>query len=86
MSHGSSMASPMPDDVKARIEAYGNAIVSDWVPQQALLGHLVSNLLEELWKPQPVVCSRAMGQAIGWYLTHGGHNGNMESITSGVPM
>ncbi|EIW63502.1 UDP-Glycosyltransferase/glycogen phosphorylase [Trametes versicolor FP-101664 SS1] len=64
MSHGSSMASPIPDDVKARIEAYGNAIVSDWVPQQALLGHL----------------------AIGWYLTHGGHNGNMESITSGVPM
>lgn len=45
MSHGSSMASPIPDDVKARIEAYGNAIVSDWVPQQALLGHLVSNLL-----------------------------------------
>lgn len=60
MSHGSSMASPMPDDVKTRIEAYGNAIVSDWVPQQALLGHLVSDLLEELWIPQPIVCSPAM--------------------------
>ncbi|OJT07325.1 Anthocyanidin 3-O-glucosyltransferase 5 [Trametes pubescens] len=64
MSHGSSMASPMPDDIKAKIEAYGNAIVSDWVPQQALLDH----------------------PATGWYLMHGGHNGNMESITSGVPM
>ncbi|KAL1942131.1 hypothetical protein VTO73DRAFT_6661 [Trametes versicolor] len=39
MSHGASMASPLPDDVKARIEKYGNAIVSDWVPQQALLEH-----------------------------------------------
>lgn len=45
MSHGSSMASPMPDDIKAKIEAYGNAIVSDWVPQQALLDHPVSGLL-----------------------------------------
>lgn len=42
MSHGASMATPMPDDVKAKIEAYGNAIVSDWVPQQSLLDHPVS--------------------------------------------
>ncbi|KAL1942098.1 hypothetical protein VTO73DRAFT_6628 [Trametes versicolor] len=64
MSHGASMATPMPDDVKAKIEAYGNAIVSDWVPQQSLLDH----------------------PATGWYLMHGGHNGTMETVTSGVPM
>ncbi|KAI0645550.1 UDP-Glycosyltransferase/glycogen phosphorylase [Trametes meyenii] len=39
MSHAASSAWPLPDDLKARIAAYGNGIVSDWVPQQALLEH-----------------------------------------------
>lgn len=84
MSHGALMASPLPDDVKARIEKYGNAIVSDWVPQQALLEHPVSNLFARL------TCSTALAyespQATGWSLMHGGHNGTLESITAGVPM
>ncbi|KAI0630197.1 UDP-Glycosyltransferase/glycogen phosphorylase [Trametes polyzona] len=39
LSHGATFASPMPDDVKTKIKQYGNAVVSDWVPQQALLDH-----------------------------------------------
>ncbi|KAI0675144.1 UDP-Glycosyltransferase/glycogen phosphorylase [Trametes maxima] len=39
MSHAASSAWPLPDDLQARIAAYGNGIVSDWVPQQALLEH-----------------------------------------------
>ncbi|KAI0630196.1 UDP-Glycosyltransferase/glycogen phosphorylase [Trametes polyzona] len=39
MSKGAALATPMPEDIKAKIEKYGNAVVSDWVPQQSLLEH-----------------------------------------------
>lgn len=78
------MASPLPDDVKARIEKYGNAIVSDWVPQQALLEHPVSDPFTRLARSTVLVYESP--QATGWYLMHGGHNGTLESVTAGVPM
>ncbi|KAI0821625.1 UDP-Glycosyltransferase/glycogen phosphorylase [Trametes gibbosa] len=64
MSHGTRYAGPIPNDIKGKVAAYNNAIMSDWVPQQALLEH----------------------PAIGWFLTHGGHNGTLEAIMAGVPM
>ncbi|KAI0821624.1 UDP-Glycosyltransferase/glycogen phosphorylase [Trametes gibbosa] len=64
MSHAAKFAGPIPDDVKAKLAAYKNAIIADWVAQQALLEH----------------------PAIGWFLTHGGLNGTLESIIAGVPM
>ncbi len=84
MSHGASLASPLPDDVKARIEKYGNAIVSDWVPQQALLEHPVSGFFAR--RARSTLLAYEPPQATGWYLMHGGHNGTLESVTAGVPM
>ncbi|KAI0821606.1 UDP-Glycosyltransferase/glycogen phosphorylase [Trametes gibbosa] len=39
MSHGALSAALIPEEIKAKISGYGNAIVSNWVPQQALLSH-----------------------------------------------
>ncbi|KAI0821609.1 UDP-Glycosyltransferase/glycogen phosphorylase [Trametes gibbosa] len=39
MSYAASYAGPIPDNIKAKVTEYGNAIVSNWVPQQALLDH-----------------------------------------------
>ncbi|KAI0645536.1 UDP-Glycosyltransferase/glycogen phosphorylase [Trametes meyenii] len=64
MSHAATFKTPLSDDLLAKIAAYGHGIVSNWVPQQAVLHHL----------------------ATGWYLSHGGHNSNLEAILAGVPM
>ena len=46
MSHASRMPwAVMPEDVKNKIAAYGDAIVSNWVPQQQVLDHPVGSLL-----------------------------------------
>ncbi|KAI0675132.1 UDP-Glycosyltransferase/glycogen phosphorylase [Trametes maxima] len=39
MSHASASAGPLPAELLDRIAAYGDGIVSNWVPQQALLDH-----------------------------------------------
>ncbi|CDO71485.1 Glycosyltransferase Family 1 protein [Trametes cinnabarina] len=54
----------LPEDFLKRLEEYGDAIIADWVPQQALLHH----------------------RAMGWCLTHGGHNTVLECLTAAVPM
>ncbi|RPD68622.1 UDP-Glycosyltransferase/glycogen phosphorylase [Lentinus tigrinus ALCF2SS1-7] len=53
-----------PEGMEDKLSAYGNAIVSKWVPQQALLEH----------------------PATGWFLSHGGLNGTMETIMAGIPL
>lgn len=46
MSHASPMPwAVIPQDIKSKIAAYGDAIVSNWVPQQQVLDHPVSLLL-----------------------------------------
>lgn len=45
MTHVASYAGQLPDHVKAKIAEYGNAIVSDWAPQAALLDHPVRDYL-----------------------------------------
>ncbi|KAH9858838.1 UDP-Glycosyltransferase/glycogen phosphorylase [Lenzites betulinus] len=44
MTHVASYAGQLPDDVKAKIAEYGNAIVSDWAPQATLLDHPATGL------------------------------------------
>ncbi|KAI0355640.1 UDP-Glycosyltransferase/glycogen phosphorylase [Trametes cingulata] len=39
MSHAAEFAGPVPEKVKDMVAGYGNGIISDWVPQQALLEH-----------------------------------------------
>ncbi|KAI0645537.1 UDP-Glycosyltransferase/glycogen phosphorylase [Trametes meyenii] len=39
MSHASAAAGPLPVELLDKISVYGNGIVSDWVPQQAVLDH-----------------------------------------------
>ncbi|KAI8985767.1 UDP-Glycosyltransferase/glycogen phosphorylase [Trametes punicea] len=54
----------IPDDFLEELKQHPNALVTKWVPQQAVLEH----------------------PALGWCLTHGGHNSVMECIHAGVPM
>ncbi|EIW63015.1 UDP-Glycosyltransferase/glycogen phosphorylase [Trametes versicolor FP-101664 SS1] len=39
MSHASSPGTDIPDDAKAKIDAYSKGLLSPWVPQQTLLEH-----------------------------------------------
>ncbi|PIL36221.1 hypothetical protein GSI_01882 [Ganoderma sinense ZZ0214-1] len=65
MSHASPMPwAVMPEGMKNKIIAYGDGIVSNWVPQQQVLDH----------------------PAVGWCLSHGGHNGTLETIIAGIPL
>ncbi|KAM5530978.1 hypothetical protein V8D89_015360 [Ganoderma adspersum] len=65
MSHASPMPlAVIPKVMKSKIAAYGDAIVSNWVPQQQVLDH----------------------PAVGWCLSHGGHNGTLETIIAGIPL
>ncbi|KAL7280801.1 hypothetical protein ACG7TL_005745 [Trametes sanguinea] len=56
--------SAIPDETASKLEKYDAALVSPWVPQQAVLSH----------------------PAMGWCLSHAGHNTVFECIYANVPM
>nr|VWO96367.1 N/A [Ganoderma boninense] len=68
LSHGSPLA-VIPEDTKAKVEAYGWGLLEAWTPQQLILDH-----------PVPFFTT-----ATGVFLNHGGHNSVMEAICAGVP-
>ncbi|KAI9070271.1 glycosyltransferase family 1 protein [Trametes sanguinea] len=75
------MSRPSPvaklsDDVVQRLMDNPNVYLGDWLPQQAILDH-------------PRVTTLGLKlclQAMGWCLSHGGHNTVLECIHSGIPM
>ncbi|KAI9064122.1 glycosyltransferase family 1 protein [Trametes sanguinea] len=56
--------SAIPEETAGRLVKYDAALVSTWVPQQAVLSHA----------------------AMGWCLSHAGHNTVFECIDANVPM
>ncbi len=77
------------EELKAKVERYGNGFFSSWAPQQALLRHPVSVLRST---PSLVFSRRSTFrlyyrmQATGWFVTHAGLNSTLEAIHAGVPL
>lgn len=79
-----SNASPfgtVPDEVVAKVKAYGHGLLSKWSPQQTILAHPVCWFI-----PCLLASVSHHTQVTGWFVTHGGQNSIVESITLGVPM
>lgn len=83
----SDAGAPNKEELQEKVSQYDNAIVADWVPQQALLDHPVRAPCPS---PLPTSCplSWLTGhdlQATGWYISHGGHNSTLETIMTSIP-
>ena len=80
MSQAAALPKKMPPEVQEKIAQYGNGLIAQWEPQQALLDHPVRSISSTC-----LVSVANERQAMGWYLSHGGHNSTLETIMAGVP-
>lgn len=81
LSHTSPFAN-IPYAVREKVDMYGLGRLTPWAPQQAVLAHEVCYHRSSLVDGHILIYV----QAIGWFITHGGHNSTIEAICYNVPM